>query len=402
MKTYKERPIYIEKLKPFINKDVIKVLIGQRRVGKSYILLELIDYIKQHFKAKQAQIIYINKELFEFDSITDYQKLIEYVNNKIKTKEKYYLFIDEIQDIENFEKALRHFQAQNNFDVYCTGSNAKLLSSELATYISGRYIEFEVYPLSYAEFLLFHNLGNSQEAFHKYLKWGGLPYLINLQLNDEVVYQYLKSVYNSIILKDIVARYAVRNVNLLDRLIIYVANNIGNIISAHKIGGFLNTQRLKISPSVVLNYLSYLNAVFFLNKIQRIDLQGKKIFEIGEKYYFTDLGIRHSLIGFKQRDIGKILENIVFLHLKICGYRIFVGQDYPREIDFVCEKNQKKVYIQVAYLLTEDKTKAREFGNLLQIKDNYEKIVVSADELPPSNNQGIQHFNIRDFLLNFT
>jgi len=396
IKTYIKRLIYLDKIKPFIDKDIIKVIIGQRRVGKSYLLFQIMDLIKQ--KHKKANIIYINKELNEFDNIKNYQNLLDYIKKKTIKNKKNYIFIDEIQDIEKFEKALRSLKATGKYDIYCTGSNAKLLSGELATFLSGRYVEIKIFSLSYFEFLTFHKLKDNQDSFLKFIKYGGLPYLINLELKDEIVYDYLKSIYNTILLKDVVERYKIRNIFFLENLINYLADNVGSLVSAKKISDFLKSQKINISPNIVLDYLLFLVNAFFVFKVLRADIQGKKIFEINEKYYFEDLGLRHSIIGYKQMDINKIMENLVFLHLQILGYKITIGQLKNKEVDFVCEKQGKKIYIQVAYIIT-DENKDREFGNLLAIQDNYPKIVVSSDEMvDDSNYKGIKHINIRDFL----
>ena len=239
---------------------------------------------------------------------------------------------------------------------------------------------------------------NNKDSFFKFIKYGGLPYLINLQLEDNIVYDYLKNIYSTILFKDIVARYSIRNVSFLENLVKYIADNTGGMVSAKKISDFLKSQRINVSPNIVLNYLSYLVSAFFIFKVQRSEIAGKKIFEIGEKYYFEDLGLRHSIVGYKQQDIGKILENLVYIHLLISGYDVTVGKLGNREIDFVCERGQDKLYVQVAYLITDEKVNEREFGNLLAIKDNYPKIVVSMDEMIGNEYQGIRHVNIREFL----
>ncbi|MEK9130028.1 MAG: ATP-binding protein [Patescibacteria group bacterium] len=396
VKIYIKRPIYLDRIKPFIDKDIIKVIVGQRRVGKSYLFFQIIDLIKQ--KHKKANIIYINKELNKFDNIKNYQDLLNYIKKKTIKNKKNYIFIDEIQDIEKFEKALRDLKAKNKYDIYCTGSNAKLLSSELATFLSGRYIEIKIFGLSYSEFLIFHKLKDNQDSFLKFIKYGGLPYLINLKLDDEIVFGYLKSIYNTILLKDVVERYKIRNIFFLENLISYLADNVGSLVSAKKISDFLKSQKINISPNIVLDYLLFLTNAFFVLKVSRTDIQGKKIFEINDKYYFEDLGLRHSIVGYKQMDINKIMENLVFLHLQILGYKVTIGQLKDKEIDFVCEKQNKKVYIQVAYLIT-DENKEREFGNLLAIQDNYPKIVVSFDEMiDESEYKGVKHINIKKFL----
>jgi uncharacterized protein len=396
IKTYIPRKNYLQRIKPFIKKDIIKVIIGQRRVGKSYMLFQIIDEIKKD--NKNANIIFINKELDKFADIKNHKDLLCYIKKNSK-KTKNFVFIDEIQDIENFEKALRDLNAQGNYDIYCTGSNANLLSSELATYLSGRYIEFEIFSLSYSEFLQFHDLSESQDSFLKYLKYGGLPYLKNLELTDEVVFEHLKSIYNTILFKDIIARHNIRNFNFLENLVEYLADNTGSLVSSKRISDFLKSQKINISTNLVLDYLSYLSQAFFIFKVFQHDTQGKKIFEINQKYYFEDLGLRHSIINYQQADLGKILENLVFLHLRILGYKIYIGKLGNKEIDFIAKKNNKRIYFQVAYMITAQ-SKKREFENLLEIKDNYPKFVISMDELiDNSEYKGIQHLNIRKFLL---
>lgn len=392
-----KRKRYLDKVAPFMDKAVIKVLVGQRRVGKSYLLLSIMDELRKR-GIKRANIVYINKELHEFDRIANYTDLLSYLGKRTSGRGKKYLFLDEIQEIDGFERALSSLQAKGGYDIYCTGSNADLLSGELATRLSGRYVEIKVYGLSYLEFLAFHKLSNSEEAFEKYVKYGGLPYLINLRLADEVVYDYLRSIYNTILFKDVVARYRVRNVAFLENLVEYLADNTGSLVSAKKISDFLKSQKIKISPNVVLNYLAHLTAAFFVFRVPRSEIVGKKLFEIGEKYYFEDLGLRHTLIGYKHPDINKVLENLVFLHLKILGYDVTVGKLGDREVDFVCEKGGERLYVQVAYLITDQKTRDREFGNLLKIKDNYPKVVVSMDKMVGKQYQGIEQINIRDFL----
>ena len=396
IKKYIERKIYLDRINPFIDKDIIKVITGQRRVGKSYLLFQIMDVIKK--KHPRANIIYINKELNKFDKIKNYQDLLDYIKKQSKASGKKYIFIDEIQDIDKFEKALRDLKASGKYDIYCTGSNAHLLSGELATFLSGRYLEIQVFSLSYLEFLTFHKLKNNQDSLLKYIKYGGLPYLMHLELDDLVAYDYLKSIYNTILYKDVVSRYKIRNPAFLENLVEYLADNTGSLVSAKKISDFLKSQKINISPNIVLDYLSFLTNAFFIFKSPRADIQGKKIFEINDKYYFEDLGLRHSVVGYKQVDINKILENLVFLHLRIMGYQVFVGQLGNKEIDFVCEKQGKKIYIQAAYHITEE-NKEREFGNLLAIKDNYPKFVISMDELIDLKGyKGIKHIHIRDFL----
>ena len=398
IKTYIPRDRYLSRIEPFFGKEMIKVLTGQRRVGKSYLLFQIMDMVKR-LGPKDGRIIYINKELHEFDAIKDYRGLLEYIAGKSEGAKNIFVFIDEIQEIDQFEKALRSLQARGGYDIYCTGSNAELLSGELAGRLSGRYLEIKVFGLSYPEFLRFHKLKDSGDSFLKYARYGGLPYLVNLKLEDDVVGEYLRSIYETILLKDIVARYGVRNVNFLERLAEFLAGNIGSLVSAKRISDFLKSQKTNISPNVVLNYLSLLASAFLIFKVPRADIAGRKIFEIGEKYYFEDLGIRHAISGYRHGDINKILENLVFIHLKMSGYKVNVGKLGDREIDFVCEKAGERLYVQVAYLLKDEETRAREFGNLLAVKDNYPKIVVSMDETAGGGFKGVEQLNIREFLL---
>ncbi|NUO84295.1 ATP-binding protein, partial [candidate division KSB1 bacterium] len=279
-----------------------------------------------------------------------------------------------------------------------TGSNAKMLSGDLASYLSGRYVEIKVFGLSFPEFLAFHRLQNTPEALVQYLKFGGLPYLMNLRLEENIVFDYLRNVYNTILLKDIVARHQIRNVSFLENLVKYLADNVGSILSAKRITDFLKSQRITLSPNVVLNYLSYLVSAFFVFKVPRAEVYGRKIFEIGDKYCFEDLGLRHTVVGYQQRDINKVLENLVFSHLAISGYHVTVGKMGDKEIDFIATRENEKLYVQVAYLIPHEKAWEREFNNLLAIKDNYPKIVVSMDEAIGKQFQGIGHMHIRNFL----
>ncbi|MDD2565369.1 MAG: ATP-binding protein [Candidatus Gracilibacteria bacterium] len=393
-KTIIKRDKYLSNIKNFINKDIVKVIIGQRRVGKSYILLQIIDELKSNFKALDEEIIYINKEDIKWDKVQDYKDLYEEVKN-FK-----YIFIDEIQDITYWEKAIRSLQSSGNHDIYITGSNSNLLSSELSTFLSGRYISFNIYPLNYKEFLEFHKLEANSENFLKYLKFGGLPYLTNLELEEEIVYSYLKDVVNTIILKDVVARNNIRNVDFYKKLINYISSETGSIFSAKSISDYLKSQNIKMSPNIVLNYLENSLNASFLNKVSRYDIKGKRIFEIKEKYYFTDIGIKNALIGgYSKIHISGILENVVFSNLVSNGWEVKVGELQDKEVDFVCEKQGKIMYIQVAYLLETNKTRDREFASLLAINDSWPKYVISMDHKASGNIEGILWLNIENFLL---
>jgi len=396
---YIKRPVYTDRIKPFIGKQIIKVLTGQRRVGKSYIMFQLMDFIRE--ENPLANIVYINCELEQFSHIKNSNDLNGYLRDKFPEETVNYLFIDEIQEIDSFQITLRSLFAENKCDIFCTGSNARMLSGELATYLSGRYIEFNVHSLSFTEFLTFHKLEQGNDSLMKYLTFGGMPYLPNIGLNDDLPFEYLKNVYSTILLKDVVSRENIRNISFLENLVLYLSDNIGSLFSANNISKFLKSQRIEISPQLTMNYLKALSNAYFVHKVVRSEVGGLKVFEIGEKYYFEDLGLRNSLKGFNQKaDIHKLLENAVYLHLLQNGYRVFVGKLDAREIDFVAERNGLKIYIQVCLQITEKSTLSREFGNLLMINDNYPKYVITLNDLIIGNDyQGIKQMNLLEFLL---
>jgi len=390
------RQKYKLKIQSFIGKPIIKVLTGQRRVGKSYILRQTIQQIE--LEDKTANILYINKEDLKFEWIKTAADLNEYILLNTKKQFKNYVFIDEIQEIEEFEKALRSLLLDPIYDLYCTGSNAKMLSGDLSTHLSGRYIEIPVYSLSYIEFLEFHQLENSNTSLNLYLKFGGLPFLKHLELEDEIVYDYLKGVYNTIIYRDAIMRNEVRNSAFLENLVLFLADNTGQLFSARKIRDYLKSQQTNISTSQIIAYLNHLNNAFLIHKIKRMDIIGKKIFEIGEKFFFGDTGLRNAVFEYKQVDIGKIIENVVYNHLLYNDYELKTGQLGQKEVDFVGTRKGETIYIQACYLLAEQTTVDREFGILEQIEDNYPKIVVSMDEFKGNTRNGIQHIYLRDFL----
>ena len=396
---YIARPVYTEKIKPFIGKQIIKVLTGQRRVGKSYIILQLMDFILR--ENPSANVIYINRELEQFAHIQTHIDLAEYVANKLQADKANYLFIDEIQEIKSFQLTIRSLLSENKCDIFCTGSNAKMLSGELATSLAGRYIEFNIHSLSYIEFLSFHQQEGGNESLMKYLTFGGMPYLPVIGLKEFLPFEYLKNVYSTILLKDVVARENIRNIAFLENLVYFLADNIGNLFSANNISRFLKSQRIEISTQLIINYLKALSNAYFVHRVVRSEVGGLKIFEIGEKYYFEDLGLRNSIKGFSQKtDVHKLIENAVYLHLLQSGYQIYVGKIGDKEVDFVAEKNGLKIYIQVCLQVTEQTTTSREFGNLLLINDNYPKYVVTFNEPMIGNDYlGIKQLNLLDFLL---
>ena len=390
------RDSYINRIKPFMRTNTIKVMIGHRRVGKSYILYQLINLINS--EESNANIIYINKEDLDFDFIRTYRDLYSYVKDRLLEERINYIFIDEIQEIEDFHLAIRSLALNDNNDIYITGSNSKMLSSELANELGGRYVEFKIYSLSYMEFLQFHKLGNDDESLEKYIHFGGLPYLINTPMDEQIVMEYVKSVYSTIVLRDVIQRKNIRNTIFLEQLIRFLADNTGSLFSSKSISDFLKSQNVKLASNQVSEYADYLAEAFVVHRIGRYDVIGKRLFEIGEKYFFENMGIRNAVAGYKIQDRAKRIENVVCNHLIYCGYEVKVGTMMSEEIDFVCTRNGETMYVQVSAELSRQETIDREFGNLLKIKDNYPKIVVSGERLFGNTYQGIKHIYIRDFL----
>ena len=375
------------------------MLTGQRRVGKSCILLQLQQHIKEC--TPEANIIYNNNEFEQFSSLRSNTELTDYINQHLDNTKPNYLFIDEVQDIAGFEHTLRSLQAQDACDIYITGSNATMLSSELATDLSGRYIELHIFSLSNHEFLTFHKLDHSTANLRKYLTFGGLPYMSNLVLEEDIAFEYLRNVYSTILLKDVVKREGIRNVDFLEQLALYTADNVGNLFSSTSISKYLKSQKVNMTPLSVINYLRALQNAFLIHKVQRIDVNGLRKFEIGDKFYFEDLGLRNCHLGFNlQKDIHKLLENAIYLHLRQLQYQVYTGQQNGgREIDFVAMRKDEVVYVQACLQLTEESTRQREFGNLLAIANNYPKYVVSLDEWTSGSNvDGIKHVHLGEFL----
>ncbi|MCL2168386.1 MAG: ATP-binding protein [Lentimicrobiaceae bacterium] len=392
-----KREDYLERLAVWIDKPVIKVITGQRRVGKSMFMLQVMEHIR--YANSEANCIYINTENEEYQHIRNYEDLQKEINLRLKKGVNNYLFIDEIQDIVEFERALRNYLSKNQCDIYITGSNSQLMSGELATFLSGRYVEFKIHPLSFSEFCLFHNLPKSNDTLLKYFRYGGMPFLRHLPLEDFTVNEYLQSIYNTILLRDIAERYDVRNIHLLKNLSRFIADSSGTTFSSLSISNYFKSIQLQVSPKTILDYAGYLLNSFIINQVERYNMVGKKVLTSGGKMYFEDFGLRNAMVnGFKLTDIQKVLENAVYMHLVRNNYKVFVGQMRDREIDFIAERGNEKFYIQVAYKLQLDKTIEREFGNLLNIKDNFPKMVVTMDELAGIDYQGIKHIHILDFL----
>ena len=391
-----ERIGYSERIERMFGRGFIVALTGQRRVGKSCVMRRICNHV-----AENNHVIYIDKEKTSFDAIVNYRDLEAYVKEHIVEDKDNFLFIDEVQEISEFEKAILSIQSDESCQIMITGSNAKMLSGELATRLRGRYVSYRIRGLCYEEFLTFHDLQDDDAALKSYLQYGGLPQLRNLGLdNVDLIDDYLDNVYNTIILRDVIERENIRNIPLLRTLLKFISDNIGKQFSARSIVNFLKSQNTDTSAKVILSYLEYLSNAYIIDRVNRFDIHGKKLFELGDKFYFEDLGIRNHIIGGNRSfDIEKVMENVVYNHLARLGYTIYVGQMFKTEIDFVAEKADNTVYVQVTYLLASPETIEREFGNLRLIKDSHPKYVVSMDRMYGQTNiDGIKHVHLRDFL----
>lgn len=391
------RPNYYSKVEKFLGKGILIVLTGQRRVGKSYVMRELV----QRKQTEDANVIYIDKEKAAFDFIANYKDLVAYIDEKRVPKKHTYILIDEVQEIEEFERGLRNYYDSPDIDIIVTGSNSDTLSSDLATLLSGRYVEIFIQGLSYEEFLVFHRLEDNDDTLRKYINYGGLPGLRPMGLDDpEVIRQYLQGVYNTILVKDIVRRKKVRNVPFLENLIKYVGDNIGKPLSGTNIQNYMTSNKNEVSKNLILKYLKATTEAFLVHNVSRYNLHGKKLLESNDKYYFGDVGLRNFIVGGRRaNDIEKIVENLVYQHLIRLGYKVNVGQMYATEIDFVGTKGDDTIYVQASYLITEESTFEREFGNLKKINDNYPKYVISMTPfLDSSKYEGIIHVPLAEFL----
>lgn len=401
-----KRENYINEIKKFINKPIVKVITGMRRSGKSMIL-KLVSQELIESGVEEKNMIEINFESLMFSELTEFKKLYTYIMEKSKGLQgKIYIFLDEIQEVEHWEKAINSLMVDLNCDIYITGSNANLLSSELATYIAGRYVEIKVYPLSFKEYIEFAKIENpnqilsNEKYFEQYLQFGGLPAIHNFDYDRDTIYQYLEDIYNSVLLKDVIARNGIRDIELLERIVLYVLDNIGNTFSAKNISDFLKSQGRKLSRETVYNYLKALESAYIISRVQRYDIKGKAILETQEKFYLTDLGLRHTKLGYRANDIAGYLENIIYLELLRRKYIVNIGKLGTKEIDFIGTLRDEKLYIQVTYLLASPETIEREFSPLKSVQDNYPKYVLSMDNLEKYNIDGIVREKIIDFLLN--
>ncbi len=394
-----QRELYSELVENSLGKGQIVVLTGQRRVGKSY-LLKSIKIDKE--SDTRNNVIYIDKEKREFDFISTYRELNDYIARQHNPSKHNFILIDEVQDIESFEKSVRSWRTEPHTDVIITGSNAHILSGDLTTLIGGRYRRIYILPLSYLDFLQFHNLTDGDDALATYLNFGGLPGLIRFGLNDSGVRQYQLDVYNTALLKDVIMRNDIRNAVFLENLSKFIADNIGKPISANSISKYMKSQGEKVTPTAVGNYLKYLSDAYVMHYVNRFDIHGKLLLETNGKFYFEDHGIRNALVGgSRQGDIEKLIENVIYLHLLRLGYTVNVGHLMAGEVDFVCThpENDNRIYIQASYLIASEETYKREFGTLHRINDNYPKYVISMTPLVTKNDDnGITHLSLRHFL----
>lgn len=392
------RQSYIDKIEKYLGKETIIVLVGQRRVGKSCILKMIRD---EKMADSDNNVIYIDKEKWQYDAIQTYRDLNEYIEKHWANDKYNYILIDEVQDIEEFERSVRSFRTEPNTDIIITGSNASMLSNELSTLIGGRYKEIYIQSLSYNEFLEFHNLSDNDESLSLYIQYGGMPGLAKIGLEEDDAREYQIDIYHTVLLKDVIMRNQIRNVPFLENLVRFLADNIGKLISANSIAKYMKSQGESITSSVVINYISFLCEAYILHKVNRYDIHGKRVFENNDKFYFEDNGVRNAIAGgTREGDIEKVIENIIYEHLIRLGYQVYVGQLQAGEIDFVCTKPEgQRIYVQASFIIAEQATREREFGNLRSIKDNYPKYVISMTPLLTKNDDdGITHIHLRRFL----
>lgn len=395
-----KRDSYINQLKLLIDDPLIKVITGMRRVGKSTLLLLIQDELKLR-GISEKQFIHINFELLDYEELKKPKKLHDFIGAQIADNSKHYLFLDEIQEVDGFEKVINSINIKYDLDIYITGSNSKILSGELATHLTGRYFSLELYPLSFFEITNYLEVSGTQfdpdQEFIDYIKYGGLPAIQRFRKQEDLIKGYLEDIYSSILLNDIVARYSIRDVDLLKRFMKYLLHNVGQIFSAQSIANFMKNESRSLSRETLYNYLEACKNAFLIYSAPRYDIKGKQALKTRVKYFANDLGIR-GLFFNNETDIGQALENIIYLQLLRLGYRVYVGEFGNQEVDFIAEKGSVKVYIQVAYLLANEETVEREFSALEKIQDNYPKYVLSMDKIKIERN-GIKHLNIIDFLL---
>ena len=399
------RELYMKQIRPFMNRPFVKVIAGIRRCGKSVVLQLMADEL-EHQGVAVERIVYMNFESFEWMDIADAKALYRYIKNRVeKTEGRVYILLDEIQEVKDWEKAVNSFLVDWDVDVYVTGSNSRLLSSELSTYLAGRYVSFHIMPLSFNEYLLFHgieseNKENLREEFRKYLRMGGFPAVHTANYSYDAVYKLVYDIYSSVILRDTVQRHSIRNVELLERVVRFVFDNIGNRLNAKNIADYFKSQQRRVDINTVYNYLEALQGAFIIRRVPRYDIKGKDLLQTHEKYFVSDLSLIYAVMGYKDRMISGALENLVYWEMRRRGYDTYIGKQDTREVDFVGIRRDEKIYVQVTYRMESDATVEREFAPLLAISDHYPKYVVSMDDVWQDNIEGVRHWHIADFLTN--
>ena len=399
------RELYMKQIRPFMNRPFVKVIAGIRRCGKSVVLQLIADEL-EHQGVAVERIVYMNFESFEWMDIADAKALYRYIKDRVeKTEGRVYILLDEIQEVKDWEKAVNSFLVDWDVDVYVTGSNSRLLSSELSTYLAGRYVSFHIMPLSFNEYLLFHgieseNKENLREEFRKYLRMGGFPAVHTANYSYDAVYKLVYDIYSSVILRDTVQRHSIRNVELLERVVRFVFDNIGNRLNAKNIADYFKSQQRRVDINTVYNYLEALQGAFIIRRVPRYDIKGKDLLQTHEKYFVSDLSLIYAVMGYKDRMISGALENLVYWEMRRRGYDTYIGKQDKREVDFVGIRRDEKIYVQVTYRMESDATVEREFAPLLAISDHYPKYVVSMDDVWQDNIEGVRHWHIADFLTN--
>ena len=399
------RELYMKQIRPFMNRPFVKVIAGIRRCGKSVVLQLIADEL-EHQGVAVERIVYMNFESFEWMDIADAKALYRYIKDRVeKTEGRVYILLDEIQEVKDWEKAVNSFLVDWDVDVYVTGSNSRLLSSELSTYLAGRYVSFHIMPLSFNEYLLFHgieseNKENLREEFRKYLRMGGFPAVHTANYSYDAVYKLVYDIYSSVILRDTVQRHSIRNVELLERVVRFVFDNIGNRLNAKNIADYFKSQQRRVDINTVYNYLEALQGAFIIRRVPRYDIKGKDLLQTNEKYFVSDLSLIYAVMGYKDRMISGALENLVYWEMRRRGYDTYNGKQDTREVDFVGIRRDEKIYVQVTYRMESDATVEREFAPLLAISDHYPKYVVSMDDVWQDNIEGVRHWHIADFLTN--
>lgn len=395
------RELYMNQLLAYKDTEFIKVITGIRRCGKSSLLKLFMDKILKD--NQNANVIYMNFESFEFDDILNYKDMYHKIEEKINTKEKNYILLDEVQRVDEWEKCVNSISVDFDSDIYITGSNAYLLSSELSTFLSGRYIEIKMLPLSFKEFLDFTNFESDvtiEDKFNEYLKFGGMPGIITLKNDSNLYENAIKGIYNTVFMKDVVERNKLIDATLLEKILKFLMSNVGSLISSKKIADFLTSQGTKITHNTVLNYLNMLENAYIIYKVPRYDIKGKELLKTLEKYYIIDTGIRNTILGFRNSDFGHMIENIVYFELLRRGYEVAIGKTDSLEVDFIAVSANDKKYYQVTYAMLDETVKTREFNSLKKINDNYEKTVLTMDKLyNNTSDEGIKIKYLIDFLL---